>query len=122
MRGREQALWFTTARDGLAFLRLPEETRPVTAFYVSSIDRGGWEHPEAEPGSWIDAADAWFVIDSNRLGSMGAPETIPFSDKISAEAFAEEFGGKALQLSDIPDSYILGHGQTDEGMHARHQM
>lgn len=124
VRGREQALWFTTARDGLAFLRLPDETRPVTAFYVSSIDRGGWDHPEVEAGSWIAAEDAWFVIDSSRLGSMGAPETIPFSNQRSAEVFAEKFGGKVLQLSAIPDNYILGHGQTDDNRdaHAGHSM
>jgi copper chaperone NosL len=122
VRGREQALWFTTARDGLAFLRLPEETRPVTAFYVSTIDRGGWEHPEVEADNWIAAEAAWFVIDSSRLGSMGAPETIPFSNRASAEVFADEFGGRVLQLADIPDNYILGHGQKNGDVHAGHRM
>lgn len=122
VQGREQPLWFTTTRDGLAFLRLPEETRPVTAFYVSSIDRGGWEHPESEASSWIEAQAAWFVIDSKRLGSMGAPETIPFSNRTSAEAFTVQFGGEVLQFADIPDSYILGHGQAEKGVHPEHSM
>jgi len=101
-------LWFTTARDGVAFQRLPEESRPIHAFYVSAVDLGGWEHPELDLSHMIEAGVAWFVIGSEKLGSMGAPETIPFADRDAARAFAEDFGGEVLRLQDIPDHYILG--------------
>lgn len=113
-------LWFTTARDGIAFQRLPEETRPILVFYVTAIDRGGWEHPEGDPANMIEAHLAWYVIGSSRLGSMGAPETIPFSTRESAESFVGEFGGEVKQLADIPDSYILGPPPDQPDVHAGH--
>jgi copper chaperone NosL len=118
LEGSGQTLWFTSARDGIAFMLLPEETRPVSAFYVSAVDQGGWEHPEANSSTWVEAEFAWFVIDSEKLGSMGAPESIPFIAKEAAQAFAAQFGGRVLSLAEIPDSYILGHGQTTAENHA----
>jgi len=108
LKGSARPLWFTTARDGIAFLRLPEETRPIRMFYVSAIDLGDWDHPEADPANMIEAEQAWFVIESEKRGSMGAPETIPFTTERAALAFTEKFGGRVLRLSEIPDSYILG--------------
>ncbi len=108
LREQTRPLWFTTARDGIAFTRLPEETRPVSILYVSAVDLGGWDNPEADPGNMIAATAAWFVIDSDQRGSMGAPETIPFSSEQAARAFAAEHGGMVLRLAEIPDSYILG--------------
>ncbi len=112
LRGELKPLWFTTARDGIAFQRLPEETRPIHVFYVSAVDLGGWDHPEADTDSMIEADRAWFVIESEKSGSMGAPETIPFSSRPAAEAFAAQHGGRVLQLDDIPVAYVLG---PDEG-------
>ena len=113
--GAASPLWFTTTRDGIAFSRLPEETRPIRAFYVSAVDRGGWEHPESDTANMIEAGQAWFVIDSDKNGSMGAPETIPFHSHDAALAFAEANGGTVLRLADIPDSYILGPGLSAGG-------
>jgi copper chaperone NosL len=107
-----EPLWFTTTRDGIAFTLLPDETRPINAFYVAAVDQGEWDHPEADPSRWIAAESAWYVIESDRLSSMGTPEAIPFSTKQNALAFTTKFGGRTLRLSEIPDSYILGHGQT----------
>jgi len=115
--GEGEALWFTTTRDGIAFKRLPEETRPIRVFYVSAVDRGGWEHPEKDTGSWIEAQAAWYVIESQKLGAMGAPEAIPFSNEEAAHTFTGEFGGRVLRLSEIPDAYILGPSQMPAGNH-----
>jgi len=115
-------LWFTSARDGIAFMRLPEETRPVSAFYVTAVDLGDWDHPETGSGNWVEAELAWFVIESQRLGSMGAPEAIPFAGKQAALEFAKEFGGQVVSLADISDSYILGHGQPVANNHVGHHL
>jgi copper chaperone NosL len=120
LEGREQALWFTTVRDGIAFLRLPEETRPVTVLYVTTMDGGQWDHPEGDVRNWVEVDAAWFVIESGKSGSMGAPEAIPFADKQAAAEFAGEHGGRVLALADIPDTYILGHGLETTGEHADH--
>jgi copper chaperone NosL len=106
-----EPLWFTTARDGIAFTRLPEETRPINAFYVTVVDQGEWDHPETDSSHWITAEAAWYVIESDKLSSMGTPEAIPFSTEQTALAFTTEFGGRVLRLADIPESYILGPGQ-----------
>jgi copper chaperone NosL len=86
------------------------------------IDLGGWDHPELNTNNMIEAELAWFVIESKKSGSMGAPETIPFSSMEAAAAFTEQFGGRVLKLADIPDSYILGPAQATREVHAGHQM
>lgn len=120
LRNSAKPLWFTTARDGIAFMRLPEETRPVQVFYVSAIDLGGWDHPEADPANMIQAEQAWFVIESDKLGSMGAPEAIPFASEQAAHDFVKKYGGRVRSLDEIPGSYILGPSQAREETQAGH--
>ncbi|MDT3679206.1 MAG: nitrous oxide reductase accessory protein NosL [Burkholderiaceae bacterium] len=105
--GRASPLWFSSVRDTLAFLRLPEEPRDITAVYVNDMARAkNWAQPE--PGAWVEAREAWFVIGSDRAGGMGAPEAIPFSREDVAQAFVAQHGGKVARLDGIPDDYVLG--------------
>lgn len=100
-------LWFSSVRDTIAFTRLPEEPREISAIYVNDMGRvRNWQQPEA--GTWIDARTAWYVIESDRRGGMGAPEAIPFSDRSAADAFRTAHGGRVLRLEEIPDAYVLG--------------
>ena len=108
LQDERKPIWFTSARDGIAFMRLPEEARPVSVFYVSAIDLGGWDNPEADPANMIQAERAWFVIESERSGSMGAPEAIPFGSAPAAHDFVQKYKGRVVSLDEIPDSYILG--------------
>lgn len=104
---RKDPLWFSSVRDTLAFLRLPEEPRDIAAVYVNDMARAKhWGQPEA--GAWVDPRKAWFVIDSDMRGGMGAPEAVPFSDQALAEAFTTTHGGRVVRLGDIPDAYVLG--------------
>jgi copper chaperone NosL len=105
--GREQPVWFSSVRDTIAFTRLPEEPRNIAAIYVHDMARArDWNQPEL--GSWTEARDAWFVIDSDRRGGMGAPEAVPFSDEQAAETFRSAHGGRLVRLDEIPDEYVLG--------------
>ena len=107
LAGRAAPVWFSSVRDTIAFMRLPEEPRDITAIYVNDMGRAQqWAQPDA--GSWVDARKAWFVIDSDRRGGMGAPEAVPFSDPAAAEAFRKAHHGRVLRLADIPDAYVLG--------------
>lgn len=107
LKGQVEPVWFSSVRDTIAFTRLPEEPRDITAIYVNDMGRAkSWAHPE--PGSWTDARKAWFVIDSEARGGMGAPEAVPFSDKAAAEAFQALHHGRVLRLTEIPDNYVLG--------------
>lgn len=107
LASRAQPLWFSSVRDTIAFLRLPEEPRDIVAVYVNDMGRAGnWEQPEA--GTWVDARSAWYVTDSQVRGGMGAPEAIPFSQAQAAEAFRDRHGGQVVRLEQIPDLYVLG--------------
>ena len=104
--------WFSSVRDTIAFTRLPEEPRDIVAIYVNDMGRASnWDQPE--PGTWIDARQAHFVIESDQVGGMGAPEAVPFSDPAAAEAFRAKHGGRVVQLDEIPDEYVLGPVQLE---------
>ena len=107
LASRSGPAWFSSVRDTIAFTRLPEEPRDITAIYVNDMARATqWEQPE--PGAWVDAREAWFVIGSDMRGGMGAPEAAPFSEESAAEAFRAQHGGRVVRLTGIPDRYVLG--------------
>lgn len=61
----------------------------IAAAFVQDAGETDWSRPE---GHWIDATRAYYVVGSNRIGSMGKTYA-PFSDKAKAEAFAGKYGG-----------------------------
>jgi copper chaperone NosL len=120
-------LWFSSVRDTIAFIRMPDEAPRVRAVYVNDMGKAqSWADPG--PGTWINAAQAYYVLGSRRQGSMGAPEAVPFGDEAVARAFVAEQGGRIMRLDEIPDSYVIGPPQEDAGIpiakedggHARH--
>jgi copper chaperone NosL len=109
-----EPLWFSSARDAIAFTLLPEEAKDVRAIYVSDMGRAArWEDPGAD--NWTDATRAVYVIGSARRGGMGAEETIPFADPAAARRFAAEHGGEVVAFADIPRSYVLGSTEPGQG-------
>lgn len=107
LASRTGPLWFSSVRDTIAFLRLPEEAKDVVAVYVNDMGTAeNWDHPEA--GTWVNARTAWFIVDSDMRGGMGANEAVPFATEPAAEAFRAKHGGDIARLDDIPDSYVLG--------------
>src|SRR5690606_25655652 len=107
LASRAEPIWFSSVRDTIAFLRLPEEAKDVVAVYVNDMGKARqWEQPE--PGTWVDARAAWFVVDSAMRGGMGASEAVPFSTEPAAESFRARHGGRVLRLDDIPDDYVIG--------------
>ena len=121
LRGRSEPVWFSSARDALIFLRMPEEPRDVAAVYVTDMARTrSWDHPD--PGAWVEVEQAWFVIDSDRRGGMGGAEAVPFSREDAARAFQGQHGGRVVRLAEVPDAYLFDPGAPDEpeGGHAAH--
>ena len=99
-------VWFSSARDAFAYTMLDEEAKDVRAVYVSDMGRAEtWENPGAD--NWIEARSALFVIESRMQGGMGAPETIPFSDRAAAETFVAKNGGRIVAFADVPQDYVL---------------
>lgn len=112
LASRDQPVWFTSVRDAIAFTRLPEEPKDILAIYVNDMARAqDWNQPE--PGTWMDAREAWFVIESERRGGMGAPEAVPFSEEAAAETFLAEHGGRIVRFDEVPDDYVLGPVELD---------
>ena len=61
LKGKAEPVWFASARDTIAFTKLPEEPKEIAAIYVSDMGKAeGWLKPE--PGGWVDAHAAWFVV------------------------------------------------------------
>ena len=107
LASRAGPVWFSSVRDTIAFLRLPEEARDITVIYVNDMGKAKhWDKPER--GAWVEARAAWFVLGSDMRGGMGAPEAVPFSEKSAAEAFRDQHGGELARLDDVPDAYVLG--------------
>ena len=110
LANQEQPLWFTSARDTIAFTMLPEEPKNISAVYVSDMGKASWNQPE--PGTWVEAQSAWYVVGSDRVGGMGAPEPVPFAEKSKAETFQAEYGGRVLSFEQIPQDEILNFDLT----------
>ncbi len=101
---KKQALWFTSVRDTIAFTLSPEEPKNIAAIYVNDMTDANWENPGAD--NWIDARKAWYVLESNRSGGMGAAEAVPFATREGAESFRTKHGGKVYAFASIPKDYI----------------
>ena len=107
-----EPVWFSSVRDAIAFTMLPEEPRNYTAIYVNDMGVARWDAPE--PGTWIDANGAWYVIGSDRMGGMGVPEAVPFATQEAAVRFVAAHGGRIVALTDVPESYIFAYADDDD--------
>jgi copper chaperone NosL len=99
VRGTKTPFWFSSVRDTINFLRLPEEPKDVGAIYVSDMAKApSWDKPGAD--NWIVATDAVYVVGSDRQGGMGGAEAVPFGAKDAAAAFASAHGGKVVSFEE----------------------
>ena len=101
---KQQALWFTSVRDTIAFTLSPEEPKNIAAIYVNDMSDADWDTPGVD--NWIDAHRAWYVLGSKLSGGMGAAEAVPFSSKEKAELFSAQQGGNVYAFTEIPKDYI----------------
>lgn len=109
-KGKAEPLWFSSVRDGLAYLSLPGEAQQPVAVYVHDMGRAGnWNKPPID-GIWINARDAVYVIGSSQRGGMGAREAVPFKEADKAGEFAAKFGGRVVAFDKIPTDYLVGDG------------
>jgi copper chaperone NosL len=103
---REKPYWFSSTREVFAFTRLGEEPKAVIAIYVNDMGKAtNWDHPE--PGTWIDATTAWYVIGSDRTRGMRDQETIPFGEDAAAKRFVAINGGRIVRFREMPEDYIF---------------
>lgn len=106
LAGHMAPLWFSQVRDGLAYLISPEQSDEILVIYVNDMGVAvSWTEPGAD--NWIKAKDAYFVVGSDAIGGMGAPEIAPFGTFEQAEIFAGIHGGTVLRLDEIPADAVL---------------
>ena len=106
LASRSDPIWFSSARDAVSFTLLPEEPKDIRAIYVSDMAKApSWDDPGTK--NWVDARKGFFVIGSRVAGGMGAPETVPFSNRQAADEFVAEKGGKVVTFDAIPRDYVL---------------
>jgi copper chaperone NosL len=106
VQDREAPYWFASVHDMFAFTMLPEEPRDIRVIYVSDMGRAhDWAHPE--PGTWIDAHKAIYVIGSRRRSGMDEPEAVPFGDPDAAKGFIAANGGRMVSFREMPADYIF---------------
>ena len=107
LEGQPHPLFFSQVRDALAYLKGPERDARVVVVYVSDMGAAeSWDAPGAD--NWIRAEGAAFVVGSDAIGGMGAPEIAPFSDLEDAESFAAKRGGVVMAFNVIPAEAVLG--------------
>lgn len=112
LAGFPAPLWFSQVRDGIAYLKSPEQSAEILVMYVNDMGEAiSWLEPGAE--NWINASLAYFVVNSDAIGGMGAPELAPFGDLAKAEAFAVEHGGEIMTLTEIPAELVLAPVEFD---------
>jgi copper chaperone NosL len=107
--GSKNPVWFASVRETFAFTMLPEEPKNITAIYVTDMG-DATDRPKPDPGSWIDARKAYYVIGGRSLGGMGADEAMPFAEEARARQFAVEGGGRVVAFGEMPEDYILQYG------------
>ncbi|MDP6012376.1 MAG: nitrous oxide reductase accessory protein NosL [Alphaproteobacteria bacterium] len=92
-------------RAGNAYQRREEMPQGVSAFHIMDMVEVDWNN--AAPSARIDGATAWYMVSGSRAGSMGAVETVPFSTREAALAFAADFGGEVAAFGGIPMEAVL---------------
>lgn len=97
-----KADFFCDLIELFAVLQVPEQKRPISAVYVQDMAKTEWDHPRAQ---WIDAKKAFYVVGSNKTGSMGATFA-SFLVSADAEAFAGKHGGQVTRFEQVTPAML----------------
>ncbi|CAM5778535.1 nitrous oxide reductase accessory protein NosL [Castellaniella caeni] len=106
LRDESRAVWFSTIREVFAYTLLPEEPKTITAIYVQDMGRAD-AHGNPPADAWIDAHQAYFLIESRAVGGMGAPDALPFAQLDQAQAYQQQYGGRIVNFKTMPEDYVL---------------
>ncbi len=105
--GQSKPEYFCDLMELFDTILKPEQARKIVAMYVQDMGKTEWETPQ---GHWIDAKGAFYVIGSNKMGSMG-PTFGAFSSEADARKFVSANGGKVYKYDEVtPDMASLDGG------------
>ena len=116
LKRKTAPVWFSSVSEAIAYTMLPDEPADIVAIYVNDLGKAkNWKRPE--PGTWVEARRAWYVLDSNKRVASGMGddrrEPIPFSDQPAAQKFQKTYGGRIVRFAEIPQDEIRGSGATE---------
>lgn len=102
--GMPAPIFFSQVRDAIAYLHMPEQSHAVRATYVQDMaGAASWDRP----ARWIGVTEAVYVVGSDRMGGMDAPEYVPFSDRAEAQKFITRHGGSLRRFQDFTAAEVL---------------
>jgi len=106
--------FFCDTMEMFAIYLRPEQQKRVRGLFTQDMGKTDWEHPQA---NWIDAKQAFYVLGSKRMGSMG-PTLASFANEADARTFAQKHGGRVLRFDQVTlDMVALDGGvMRDERM------
>jgi copper chaperone NosL len=106
LKGQAAPVWFSSIKQVFAYTLLPEEPKTVSAIYVNDMSTAG---PDGvpDPAAWVEARQAFYVIEGRFIGGMGAEDAMPFSQRAHAESFARAHGGRAVTFAEVPEAYVF---------------
>ncbi len=109
----DQPFWFSSVRDAFTWLLVDDGLgKTVAAIYVNDMGKAtDWANPQ--PGTWVEARHAWFVVASDRVGGMGGAELVPFGERAQADHFAAQHGGRVLAFQQINSSVLNEEAHHD---------
>ena len=121
LQGEDAPLHFCSTRDFFAYLLEPDSPQPhrMRAMFVHDMGATDWEDPQPGSASWIPAKEAFYVVGSDRKGSMG-PTLASFAERAAAASFRDQHGGRILRspainrslVVDLPTGPNRGPGRT----------
>jgi copper chaperone NosL len=116
LKGQSTPVWFSSVSETVAYTMLPDEPGNAAVIYVNDMGKAkNWDRPE--PGTWVEARQAWYVLGSDKRGPAGMGdirrEPIPFAEQEAARRFLAMHGGRLVRFSEIPQDDILGSGVED---------
>lgn len=93
-----ETLKFCSTVDMFSWLLQPENKTLQAKIYVHDMAKTHWDQPEDE--HLMDAREAWYVVGSGLMGAMG-PSIASYGTRFSADALAEQTGGRVLSYAEI---------------------
>lgn len=100
LQGRDKPAYFCSTTDLMAFLFQPDSPAIVREAWVHDMHNANWQSPENHSRAYLNAYQAWYVLDHDLRGAMGHT-LAPFSSQEHAEAFVADHGGRVLRFEEI---------------------
>lgn len=95
--GKAEPAFFCDTIEMFRMVLVPEQIQAIQAIFVQDMGLADWDQPK---GHWFDARTGFYVLGSQRRGSMG-PTIASFRQEADAQKFVATYAGKVLPFTAI---------------------